>query len=175
MEGDGGVALPGGAGRAGRRDRARRGGRGRAGEQAGPGADGVPDASARGAGERAVGAGEAAGDEHGDRQVRGEHPRAVGVRGRVPGVVVVGARRQCEVQGDLAGGEDRGEERGGAGSRPDHRRGDGDHDAHGERPRGGRDGAAGLPVRGDAEDRGAGTEQHGTRRRRSVGGHGPPR
>ncbi|TDQ63045.1 hypothetical protein EV188_102702 [Actinomycetospora succinea] len=171
MEGDGGASFPRGAG--GRRRDDRLGGTrgGRAAEAADP----HGDPATHGAGERPVGLGEATGDEHGDRQVRDEHRRPVRVGGGVHRVVVVAARRQRQVQGELPGGEDTRESDGRLRPCPERGRDGDDHEPHRERRRARRDDAAGLPVRGDPEDRGAGTEQHGTRRRRSVGGHGPPR
>lgn len=126
-----------------------------------------------GAGERAVGAGDAAGDEDGDREVREEHPGPVRVGARV--VVVVCAGREREVQGELTAGEDGGEAWRRARARTEQRRDGDDPEAHGERGRGDRHRAAGFPVRRDAEHGGADSEQRGARRRRSVGGHGPPR
>ena len=107
--------------------------------------------TAGGAGEGAVGVDDPAGDQHRDGQVRDDHAGPGAGAGPVV-VVTHGVARQREVEGELPAGED-----------------------DGDRGRAGHDGPAGFPVGGDPEDGRDETEQHGARRGRSVGGHGPPR
>lgn len=122
--------------------------------------------------------GEPAGDQHGHGQV-GEHHAGPVVRCRpVVGVVLhpgAGRRPECEVQGQLAAGEDARERGGRPWPGPGESRREDDEAGHRRGGRGGRDRASGTVVRRDAEDGGDETEQHGARGRGSVGGHGDPR
>ena len=169
----GGAADPGG----GRRSREHGRRRGRSGrrpvEQAGPDGD-ASQVTAGGAGEGAVGVNDPAGDQHRDGQVRDDHAGPGAGPGRVV-VVARGVARQGQVERELPAGEDGGEA--GHGVRAGAQQGgaQGDRADDGDRRRAGHDGSAGLPVRGDPEDGRDETEQHGARRGRSVGGHGPPR
>jgi hypothetical protein len=130
--------------------------------------------TASGAGKGAVGVDESAGDQHRDGQVRDDHAGPGADAGRVV-VVARGVARQGQVEGELPAGEDGGEA--GHGVRAGAQQGgaQGDRADDGDRGRTGHDGSAGLPVRGDPEGGRHETEQHGARRDRSVGGHGPPR
>ena len=169
----GGTADPDGGRRScGHGRRRGRSGR-RAVEQAGPDGD-ASQVTAGGAGEGAVGVDDPAGDQHRDGQVRDDHAGPGAGPGRVV-VVTHGVARQREVEGELPAGEDDGEA--GHGVRAGAQQGGAQRDRadDGDRGRAGDDGSAGLPVRGDPEDGRDESEQHGSRRGRSVGSHGPPR
>ena len=127
-----------------------------------------------GAGEGAVGVDDPAGDQHRAGQVREDHAGPGAGAGRVV-VVARDLARQRQVEGELPAREDGGEA--GHGVRAGAQQGGAQRDRgdDGDRGRAGHDGSAGLPVRGDPEDGRDETEQHGARRGRSVGGHGPPR
>jgi hypothetical protein len=142
-------------------------------EQAGPDGD-ASQVTAGGAGEGAVGVDDPGGDQYRDGQVRHDHAGTGAGPGRVV-VVARGLARQRQVESELPAGEDGGEA--GHGVRAGAQQGGAQRDGadDGDRGRAGHDGPAGLPVRGDPEDGRDETEQHGARRGRSVGGHGPPR
>jgi hypothetical protein len=168
---DGGPAWPGegngpareGAGRCRRRRR-------------GPGepTDDPPGVTTGGPHEGTVGMDDPARDQGGDGQVRDDHARAV-ARGGHGVVVVPGVGGQGEVERELAAGEHGREAGRGARARAQQGGDQGDRDGHGGGDGGGGDQTAGLPVRRDTEGDRDETEQHGARRCRSVGGHGPPR
>jgi hypothetical protein len=125
--------------------------------------------------ERAVGVGEPGGDERGDREVRDEHGRIVDRWSVVRVHRGVRARRQAQVQGELATGEDGDERRDRAGASADEGGGreDGERGGHGYG--GGDECAPGRAVRRRAQQRRHQTEQQRAGRRGSIRGHGAPR
>ena len=113
-------------------------------------------------------------DQHRDDQVREDHAGPVD-RLRRGVVVVAGVTRQGQVERELPAGEHRGE--GGHGARASTQQGrdQGDRGADTDGDGGGGHEPADLAVRRDAQRDRDETEQHGTRRRRTVRGHGPAR